>query len=214
MVGRALAREKLDECHGIKLAKQTVQHLMIDAGLWVPHRQRPPKIYQPRARRACLGELIQIDGCEHRWFEDRAPQCTLSVYVDDAISRLMQLHFTVTESTFAFFEATRTYVERYDKPGAFYSDKFMVFRNATAGGTGHSTTQFGRAMFELNIDTFCANSSSAKGRVERAHLTLQDRLGQGIASTWHQHGGSRQCVCALLHGRLQRALCQAAQERL
>lgn len=174
--GPTLAREKLEECHGIRLAKETVRQLMIDAGLWVPRRQRPPKVYQPRARRACLGELIQIDGCEHRWFEDRAPQCTLLVYVDDATSRLMQLHFTVTESTFAYFEATRAYIERYGKPGAFYSDKFTVFRNATAGRTGHSTTQFGRAMFELNIDTFCANSSSAKGRVERAHLTLQDRL--------------------------------------
>lgn len=174
--GPTLAREKLEQCHGIRLAKETVRHLMTEAGLWVPRRQRPPKVYQPRARRACLGELIQIDGCEHRWFEERAPQCTLLVYVDDATSRLMQLHFTASESTFSYFEATRAYIERYGKPGAFYSDKATVFRNATAGKTGHSITQFGRAMFELNIDTFCANSSPAKGRVERAHLTLQDRL--------------------------------------
>lgn len=66
--------------------------------MWVPRRQRPPKVYQPQARRACLGELIQIDGSEHRWFEERAPQCTLLVYVDDATSRLMMLHFTQTES--------------------------------------------------------------------------------------------------------------------
>lgn len=95
---------------------------MTDAGLWV-HRagQRPPKVYQPCARRSCLGELIQIDGSEHRWFEDRAPQCTLLVYVDDATSRLMQLHFTATESTFSYFEATRAYIERHGKPSAFYS---------------------------------------------------------------------------------------------
>ncbi|SAK61952.1 transposase [Caballeronia ptereochthonis] len=98
--------------------------------------------------------MIQIDGCEHRWFEARAPQCTLLVYVDDATSQLMTLHFTATESTFSYFEATRACIERYGKPGAFYSDKATVFRNATAGKTGHSTTQFGRAMFELNIDTF------------------------------------------------------------
>jgi hypothetical protein len=88
----------------------------------------------------------------------------------------MHLHFTATESTFSYFEATRAYLERYGKPVALYSDKASVFRSPTAGKTGSSVTHFGRAMYELNIDTFCANSSSAKGRVERAHLTLQDRL--------------------------------------
>lgn len=174
--GPTLACEKLWECHGIRLAKETVCKLMTDAGLWIPRRQRPPKVYQPRARRACLGELVQIDGSEHRWFEARAPQCMLLVYVDDATSRLMMLHFTATESTFRYFEATRAYLERHGKPVAFYSDKASVFRSTTASKTGRSVTHFGRAMYELNIDTFCANSSSAKGRVERAHLTLQDRL--------------------------------------
>ncbi|KWH25939.1 integrase [Burkholderia cepacia] len=174
--GPTLACEKLWECHGIRLAKETVRKLMTEAGLWIPRRQRPPKVYQPRARWACLGELIQIDGSDHRWFEQRAPACTLLVYVDDATSRLMMLHFTQTESTFSYFEATRAYLERHGKPVAFYSDKYSVFRNTSAGKTGQSVTHFGRAMYELNIDTFCANSSSAKGRVERAHLTLQDRL--------------------------------------
>ncbi|RQU96003.1 ISNCY family transposase [Burkholderia cenocepacia] len=174
--GPTLACEKLWECHGLQLSKETVRRLMTDAGLWIPRRQRPPKVYQPRARRACLGELIQIDGSDHRWFEERAPACTLLVYVDDATSRLMMLHFTQTESTFSYFEATRAYIERHGKPGAFYSDKASVFRNVKPGKTGNRVTPFGRAMYELNIDTFCANSSSAKGRVERAHLTLQDRL--------------------------------------
>ncbi|KVW23782.1 integrase [Burkholderia ubonensis] len=174
--GPTLACEKLWECHGIRLAKETVRKLMTDAGLWIPRRQRPPKVYQPRARRACLGELIQIDGSEHRWFEERAPQCTLLVYVDDATSRLMMLHFTATESTFSYFEATRAYIERHGKPGALYSDKASVFRSVNPGKSGNRVTPFGRAMYELNIDTFCANSSPAKGRVERAHLTLQDRL--------------------------------------
>ena len=174
--GPTLACEKLWECHGIRLAKETVRRLMMDAGLWMPRRQRPPKVYQPRARRACLGELIQIDGCDHRWFEERAPQCTLLVYVDDATSRLMTLHFTATESTFSYFEATRQYIASHGKPVAFYSDKYSVFRKAGASKDGNSVTHFGRAMYELNIDTFCANSSPAKGRVERAHLTLQDRL--------------------------------------
>ena len=174
--GPTLACEKLAECHGIALARETVRRWMRDAGLWIPRAQRPPKVYQPRARRACLGELVQIDGSDHRWFEERAPACTLLVYVDDATSRLMHLHFTQTESTFSYFEATRAYLERHSKPVALYSDRASVFRSVSAGKTGRSVTHFGRATYELNIDTFCANSSAAKGRVERAHLTLQDRL--------------------------------------
>jgi hypothetical protein len=88
----------------------------------------------------------------------------------------MHPHFTASESIFSYFEATRAYIECHGNPGAFYSDKASVFRSGKAHETGSSVTHFGRAMFELNIDTFCANSSSAKGRVERAHLTLQDRL--------------------------------------
>lgn len=175
--GPTLAAEKLAECHGLRMAKETVRRIMMDAGLWTPRRQRPPKVYQPRNRRACLGELIQIDGSDHRWFEDRAPACTLLVYIDDATSRLMHLAFARSESTFSYFQATRAYLEHHGKPLALYSDKASVFRvnNKDAqGGAGH--THFARAMFELNIDTFCANSSQAKGRVERAHLTLQDRL--------------------------------------
>ncbi|WP_207001726.1 ISNCY family transposase [Trinickia mobilis] len=175
--GPTLACEKLAECHGIRLAKETVRRWMRDAGLWIPRRQRPPKVYQPRARRACLGELVQIDGSDHRWFEERAPACTLLVYVDDATSRIMALHFTASESTFSYFEVTRAYLEQHGKPVAFYSDRASVFHCKGHTATpGKGVTHFGRAMYELNIDTWCANSSSAKGRVERAHLTLQDRL--------------------------------------
>lgn len=74
--GPTLAREKLAENHGIVLGKETLRRLMIKTGLWVPRKQRAPKIQQPRYRRACCGELIQIDGCDHHWFENRAPACT------------------------------------------------------------------------------------------------------------------------------------------
>ncbi|WP_175759622.1 ISNCY family transposase, partial [Burkholderia ambifaria] len=172
-----LACEKLRECHGIDLAAETVRTLMMASGLWIPRKQRPPKVYQPRNRRACLGELIQIDGSDHRWFEDRAPACTLLVFIDDATGRLMTLHFTANESTFSYFEALSKYLDSHGKPIAFYSDKASVFyvkkRSETAG---KGVTQFGRALYELNIDAFCANTSQAKGRVERANLTLQDRL--------------------------------------
>nr|WP_075359456.1 ISNCY family transposase [Caballeronia sordidicola] len=175
--GPTFACEKLRESHGLTLAAETVRHLMTDAGLWIPRKQRPPKIHQPRNRRSCLGELIQIDGSDHRWFEDRAPACTLLVFIDDATSQLMTLHFTATESTFSYFEATRKYIEAHGKPVALYSDKASVFHcNQHASTPDKGVTQYGRALYELNVDTLCANSSQAKGRVERANLTLQDRL--------------------------------------
>jgi transposase len=186
--GPTLACEKLSEVHGIYLAKETVRKLMMDAGLWIPRKLRAPSIYQPRHRRHCVGELLQIDGCEHAWFEERAPACTLLVFIDDATSRLMHLHFTYSESTFSYFEATRRYLELHGKPQAFYSDKASIFRiNNKHATSGDGHTQFGRALFELNIESICANSSQAKGRVERANLTLQDRLVkelrlQGISS--------------------------------
>ena len=101
--GPTLAMEKLAERHQIVLAKETVRRIQIAAGLWIPRKLRPPKIQQPRTRRACVGELIQIDGCEHAWFEDRAPPCTALVFVDDATSRLMWVKFTGAESTFGYF---------------------------------------------------------------------------------------------------------------
>jgi hypothetical protein len=175
--GPTLACEKLRECHGLTLSKETVRHLMTYAGLWIPRKQRPPRIHQPRNRRSCLGELIQIDGSDHRWFEERAPACTLLVFIDDATSRLMTLHFSATESTFSYFEATRRYIEAYGKPVALYSDRASVFScNSHSSTPGKGVTQYGRALYELNVDTLCANGSQAKGRVERANLTLQDRL--------------------------------------
>ncbi|MFT5694242.1 MAG: hypothetical protein ACI9QQ_000215, partial [Myxococcota bacterium] len=119
----------------------------------------------------------QIDGCDHEWFEERAPRCTLLVFVDDATSRLMEIRFVDSESTFDYFESMQSYLEHHGKPVALYSDRASVFR-ATGAENRNTTglTQFSRALSELNIDIVCANSPQAKGRVERAHLTLQDRL--------------------------------------
>jgi hypothetical protein len=171
-----LAAEKLREDHGIALGRETLRQWMIEAGLWRDRKQRK-RIHQPRPRRDCVGELVQIDGSEHWWFEDRGPQCTLLVFVDDATSRLMHLQFVESESTFAYFHAARAYLEVWGKPVAFYSDKHGVFRVNHPGALGgDGMTQFGRALHALNIDIICANSSPAKGRVERANKTLQDRL--------------------------------------
>jgi len=108
---------------------------------------------------------------------DRGPQCTLLVFIDDATSRLMHLQFVQSESTFAYFNATQQYLEQHGKPVAFYTDKHAVFRvNKPSGLHGDGMTQFGRALKALSIEIICANSSQAKGRVERANKTLQDRL--------------------------------------
>ena len=175
--GPTLAREKLYERHGVSVGRETLRMLMRQAGLWLPRAQRRKAVQQPRARRDCFGELIQIDGSEHHWFEDRGPACSVLTYVDDATSRLQLLRFVEGESTFDYMRATRTYLERYGKPYAFYSDKHTVFhvsKRSGLGGTG--MTQYGRALHELGIEILCANTPAAKGRVERAHGTLQDRL--------------------------------------
>jgi transposase len=172
--GPTLAAEKLAEVHDLKLGRETVRRWMAAAGLWTPREGRGTRVHQPRHRRDCLGELVQVDGCEHYWFEDRGPPCTLLVFVDDATGKLMHLRFVEGESTLAYLQAARSYVEAHGRPVAFYSDKHSVFRVTGAGRDG--TTQFGRAMRELNVEVICANSPQAKGRVERAHKTLQDRL--------------------------------------
>jgi len=175
--GPTLAAEKLREMHGIALGRETLRLWMIEAEIWADRKQRRKRVHQPRHRRECVGELVQVDGCEHWWFEDRGPQCTLLVLIDDATSRLMHLQFVESESTFAYFHAARAYLEAWGKPVAFYSDKHGVFRVNHPGALGgDGMTQFGRALHALNIDIICANSSQAKGRVERAHKTLQDRL--------------------------------------
>jgi len=174
--GPTLAAEKLVERHGLKVSRETLRSWMAEDGLWLSRKQRR-RFHQPRLRRERFGELIQIDGSDHRWFEDRADPCTLLVFIDDATSTLMQMHFVPSESTFAYFEALDSYLDAHGRPVAFYSDKHSIFRVAKSDAkTGHGMTQFGRALAELNIEILCANSSQAKGRVERANRTLQDRL--------------------------------------
>jgi hypothetical protein len=174
--GPTLAAEALETHHGFKVSRETLRNWMIDDGLWLPRKQRK-RFHQPRLRRECFGELIQIDGSDHHWFEDRGPRCTLLVFIDDATSTLMHLRFVKSEATFTYFEALEGYLSEHGRPVAFYSDKHSVFRvNKQGAKSGHGMTQFGRALNELNIEIICANSSQAKGRVERANRTLQDRL--------------------------------------
>ncbi|HQN37855.1 MAG TPA: ISNCY family transposase [Caldisericia bacterium] len=175
--GPTLATEKLAELHGIKISDESVRKIMIAEGLWKHRRKRKLRVFQMRERRACFGELIQIDGSDYDWFEGRSPRCTLLVFVDDATGKLVELWFVPHESFFGYCEAARHYFERYGKPGAFYSDKHGIFHiNHPNATSGDGMTDFGRAMNDLGIEIICANTPQAKGRVERANKTLQDRL--------------------------------------
>ncbi len=176
--GPTLAHEKLVEAEKIRISRESVRKIMIEEGLWKPRRKKKEQVHQMRERRACFGELVQIDGSDHAWFEERGERCTLLVFIDDATGKLVALWFVEDETFFAYCEAARHYFERDGKPVAFYSDKHGVFRVNTAQpqGTTSGLTQFGRAMQELDIQIICANSPQAKGRVERANQTLQDRL--------------------------------------
>lgn len=177
-----LAHEKLTIHHGFPYGRETLRKTLISVGLWHPVRYPKPIIHELRERRAAEGELVQIDGSPHAWFEDRGPSCTLLVYIDDATGKLLHLELVTSESINAYFISTRHYLEKYGKPLAFYSDKHGVFRVNTTKGLSASVddsnglTQFGRAMRELDIEMIFANSPQAKGRVERVNQTLQDRL--------------------------------------
>lgn len=173
--GPTFASEKLKERHQHIVNKETLRQWMMAWGLWNAKRHKKVNVHQSRERRACVGELIQIDGSHHDWFEGRASKCCLLVFIDDASNRLMGLRFEASETTEGYFKLTREYLERCGIPLAFYSDKDSIFR-MNFPTTEETETQFGRAMRELGIELICAHSPQAKGRVERANGTLQDRL--------------------------------------
>ncbi|PSV86221.1 ISNCY family transposase, partial [Photobacterium iliopiscarium] len=147
--GPTLAREKLIERHDLKIGLETLRQWMIADGLWVPHFKRKPCVYQPRYRRDCYGELIQIDGSHHDWFEGHSDKCCLLVFIDDATGKLMNLRFSETESAFDYMVTTREYVEQHGKPTAFYSDRHAVFHVNKRDAKTNRITQFGRVLHDL-----------------------------------------------------------------
>jgi hypothetical protein len=102
----SLAAEFLLPKDSVKVSRETLRKWMIEEGLWLSRRQRR-SFHQPRLRREAYGELIQIDGSEHRWFEARGVPCTLLVFIDDATGRLMQLRFVPSESMSSYFDWLR-----------------------------------------------------------------------------------------------------------
>lgn len=175
--GPTLAAEKLREYFQLNVSKETVRQWMIENHLWQAHMKKNPRPHPPRARREFLGELIQIDGSYHRWFEDRGPKCCLLVFIDDATSRIMNLRFCVGETTIDYLSTFKEYVLEHGMPRAVYFDKHNVFHiNQRAAKSQDGVTQFGRVLKALEIKPIYAHSPQAKGRVERANETLQDRL--------------------------------------
>jgi len=150
---------------------------MIQEGLHYPQTKEEEKARQMRERRKHRGELVQLDGSHHAWLEDRAEKACLLVFIDDATSEILAAQFVPQESYFAYAGLCKRYFSQHGLPEAFYTDRFSVFRvNQTNVTTTDARTMFERAMADLGIELICAYSPQAKGRVERANQTLQDRL--------------------------------------
>jgi Integrase core domain. len=173
--GPTFAAEKLEEVYKIKVCNETLRQAMIRNGLWSNKAQRA-KHRKRRERMICRGIMTQLDGSPHDWFEGRGPWCTLLVFIDDATSEFLWLEFAESESTKAIMQATKNYVTACGCPGSFYVDFGSVFSVNTNNPERVKITQFERATQELGIRVIHATSPQAKGRVERANKTLQDRL--------------------------------------
>jgi hypothetical protein len=173
--GPTLAHEYMVKSLGLKISLSSVRNILIRHNLWVANVKRKKRIHPLRQRRPQNGDLEQIDGSEHDWFEDRGPRCSLLVIVDDATSSIPHAKFVKSENLIDYFYFVREYIELHGVPKAFYSDKHSVFRVNRNPENG-AKTQFARAMDELEILLIFANSPQAKGRVERRNKDLQDRL--------------------------------------
>lgn len=174
--GPTLASEKLYEKYKLKISRETLRKWMIKEGVWLPKKRKNRRVYARRTRRSSYGDLEQIDGSYHHWFEDRGEKCCLLVSVDDATSAITGLRFCKNETTDDYLEFLKEYIKRHGKPMAFYSDKHSTFRVNNNKKRKVSYTQLHQALQRLDIELIYAHSPQAKGRVERANGVLQDRL--------------------------------------
>jgi transposase len=176
--GPTLAAEHLASEDGLTVHHDTLRRWMLTAGLWSRARQRAPH-RQRRERKAHFGELVQLDGSFHLWYETRAPRGCLMNLVDDATGRTLT-RLGDEETIWAAADVLRRWIEAYGVPLALYTDWKNVYvrvPNAEEQGTGAvPLTQFGRMCASLGIQIIAASSPQAKGRVERNHGTHQDRL--------------------------------------
>jgi hypothetical protein len=179
--GPVLFTEKLEAKHSIKVDHETVRRVLIKEGLWKAVRKRKKRHKAWRERRTHFGELVQMDGSHHQWFEDRGRKCCLMVMIDDATGIRMSL-LSEEETTEAAMKLLWMWVARYGIPRSLYTDKKNVYlpsekdlENARLEGR-EALTQFGRACKRLGVKIVRAHSPQAKGRVERANGVYQDRL--------------------------------------
>jgi transposase len=176
--GPTLAAEHLASEDGITVDHETLRRWMLAAGLWSRARKRSPH-RRRRERMAHFGELVQLDGSFHPWFEDRGPYSCLLTLVDDATGQSLG-RFGAQETIWAAVGVLRAWIERYGIPRALYTDWKNVYvrrPNQEERETGaEPLTQFGRMCATLGITIIPASSPQAKGRIERNHGTHQDRL--------------------------------------
>lgn len=174
--GPTFAAEKLAEDHAVTIGRERLRQALIAAGVWTVHGQHRPIAHPWRKRRAVRGELVQLDGSPHRWFEDHGEACTLLAFIDDATSEVLWLEFVESETTDAVMRATGHYLEVHGRPGELYTDRGGVFKVNLHNEDDDKVTQYKRALAELDIGLIHARSPQAKGRVERGFQTHQDRL--------------------------------------
>ena len=172
----------LAEREGLVMARSTVRSILLGAGITSPRRRRAPRHRSRRQRKPQEGMLLQLDGSIHAWLEERGPKLSLLLAVDDATGTVPAALFRPTEDARGYLSLFQTIVQRCGIPLAVYTDRHAVFRplrRPAEGSIGASTggrSQFGRAMKELGVQHILALSPEAKGRVERAYGTFQDRL--------------------------------------
>lgn len=178
--GPTLAAEKLARCHDIVIDHETLRRWMMAEGFWQKGRRRS-KHRSRRERRCAFGELLQIDGSPHDWFEGRGPKCCLMEIVDDATGITMG-RFSEQETSEAALRLLKAWIERYGIPRAIYVDRkntFITEREPTAEELAEGIkplTALGQICKQLGIEIIPAYSPQAKGRIERKHGLAQDRL--------------------------------------
>ena len=169
--------ELLREREGIDLSRPTVRRILVKAGIGSPRSRRFQQHRFRRRRMPQQGMLVQIDGSQHPWLEDRGPKLTLLIAVDDATGTVAQAVFRTTEDTRGYLVLLEGLVRQWGIPLALYSDRHAAFKyNARQKPVPVETTQFARVMRELGVQQIFALSPQAKGRVERMLETFQDRL--------------------------------------
>jgi len=182
--GPTLAAEELAGQHGIQVSRETLRQWLMEAKLWRRRRARIEQVHVWRARRARYGELVQWDTSEHDWLEGRGEKLYLIAMIDDATSELTA-GFVRHDSTEENLKQLRSYLVQHGRPVSVYTDKASLFQ-VTPRAIHHrdapeqQPTQIGRALQELNIEWIAAHSPQAKGRIERAFQTAQDRLVKGL----------------------------------